>query len=284
MSVASEGGVQHILDDPFIMGVVLAAALPLVIALILSGAFGRAIGPHAAGLSLVIAFIVVHLAIFGWPLFPPRSSLQKIVYLAGAGLALGLVLDRISSRLPALIWPAVIVAWLGWPRLAGMQPFDLIALLLLWLAGAFVFDRLLAVRTAGIVAPTLLLVAALGASGIAFTAYAESLSQLAAALAAAAGGYLLWNWPKLRYGFSAGAVFSATTAFFAVATSIVLFTRASLPATAILLVVFALGPLRTRIPLAGRPVLGPLVFGAVAMLPVLAAIAAAVLMATPTNS
>lgn len=275
---------QHILDDPFIMGVVVAAALPLLITLILTGGFGRLIGARAAGLAIVIAFIVVHLAIFGWPLLPPRSSLQKIVYLAAAGLLIGIVVERMPLRLAAAIWPAVIVAWLGWPRLAGMQPLDLLVLALLWLAGMFVFDRLLALRGTGIVAPTLLLVAALGASGVAFMAYAESLSQLAAALAAATGGTLLWNWPKLRYPFSAGAAFSAATALFAVATSIVLFTRASPLAMTILLVVFVLAPLRRRIPFAEKSALGPLVFGAIAMLPVLAAIAIAVLTAGSTNS
>jgi len=275
--------VQEILDDPFIMSAALAALLPLVIALVLTGALGRIAGPRAAGFAIVIAFIVVHLAVFGWPPVPPRSSLQKIVYIAAVGLVLGALLDGRKARLPALIWPAVIVAWLGWQQLIGLQPLDLARLLLLWLAGAFMFDRLLVLPAADIAAPILLLVAALGTSVIACLGYAESLSQLAAALAAGAGGFLLWNWPKRRFLFATGAAFSAATALFAVATTIVLFTRSSLLAMAILLTAFLAGFLRTRMPLADRPVLGPVVLALVAMIPVLAAIAVAILSAAPTN-
>jgi hypothetical protein len=276
--------VQEILDDPFIMSAAIATLLPLVTALVLTGALGLIASPRAAGFVIVIAFIAVHLVVFGWPIVLPRSSLQKIVYIAVAGLVLGVVLDRRAAGLPALIWSAVIVAWLGWQQLIGMEPVDLVRIVLLWLAGAFMFDRLLVLPTADIAAPIMLLVAALGTSLIAFLGYAESLSQLAAALAAGAGGFLLWNWPKRRFVFGAGAVLSAATALFAVATTIMLFTRSSILAMAILLAVFLTSSLRTRIPLGSRPVLGPVVLALVGMLPVLIAIAVAVLSASPTNS
>src|SRR4051812_6865797 len=273
--------VQEILDDPFIMSAALATLLPLAIALVLTGVLGLIAGPRAAGFAIVIAFIAVHLAVFGWPMVPPRSSLQKIVYIAAAGLVLGVVLDRRTARVPALVWPAVIVAWLGWQQLAGLQPVDLVRLVLLWLAGAFMFDRLLVLPAGDIGAPIMLVVAALGTSVVAFLGYAESLSQLGAALAAGAGAFLLWKWPKRRFLFATGAVLSAATALFAVATTIVLFTRSSVLATAILLTVFLAASVRNRIPLAGRPVVGPVVLGLVGMIPMLVAIAVAVLSASP---
>jgi len=142
---------------------VLAALLPLLTAGILTGGIGGLIGVRAAGSAIALAFMVAHLSILGWPPLPPGSSLQKIVYIAAIGLLLGVALDflidRVAIRPLALIWPGLIVAWLGWQRLLGFEALELARLILVWLAGALIFDRLLALRDADIVAPTMVLVA-----------------------------------------------------------------------------------------------------------------------------
>ena len=257
----------------------LAALLPLLAAVILTGGIGGMIGVRAAGCAIALAFVIAHLSILGWPPLPPQSSLQKLVYIALIGLLLGAVLDLLIDRVPvrtvALVWPAVILAWLGWQQLLGLEPLDLARLVLLWFAGAFVFDRLLAHRVAEIISPTMVLVAGIGMSAIALIGNAASLSQLAAAVAAATGGFLLWNWPKQRYPFSMTALFGAASALFGVGAAIVLFTRASTLALAILLGIFAAGSMRARLPLAGRPVWGPLAFGVAAAIPMLLAVATA---------
>lgn len=257
----------------------LAALLPLVVAAVLTGCIGGAISVRAAGASIGLAFIIAYVSILGWPPLPPRSSLHKIVYLALIGLVLSVVLDffidRIQIKAVTLIWPAIIICWLGWQRVLGLEVLDLARLVLLWLAGAFIFDRLLTLREAHIAAPTMVLVAGIGMSAIALIGAAASLSQLAAAVAAATGGFLLWNWPKQRYPFSMVALFGAASALFSIAVTIVLFTRASTLALAILLGIFAASWLRARLPLADRPVWGPVVFGLVAMVPMLLAVAAA---------
>lgn len=269
----------QILEDPFVLSAVLAALLPLVTAGILTGGIGGTIGVRAAGCAIALAFVIAHLSILGWPPLPPGSSLQKIVYIALIGLLLGVVLDFFADLAPirpaALIWPGAILVWLGWQQLLSLEALSLARLALVWLAGAFVFDRLLALRTANIVAPTMVLVAGLGMSAIAMIGTAASLSQLAAAVAAATGGFLVWNWPKQRYPFSMAALFGAASAWFGVGATIVLFTRASSLALAILLGIFAVGSIRARLPLADRPVWGPIVFGIIVMIPMLLAIAAA---------
>lgn len=241
------------------------------------------IGVRSAGSAIALAFVIAHLSILGWPPLPPGSSLQKIVYIALIGLFLGVVLDFLIDRAPirpvALIWPGVIIAWLGWQQLLGLEVLDLARLALVWFAGAFVFDRLLALRTANIVAPTMVLVAGIGMSAIALIGNAASLSQLAAAVAAATGGYLLWNWPKQRYPFSMAALFGAASALFGVGAATVLFTRASPLALAILLLVFVAGSIRDRLPLGRSPVWGPIAFGAIAAIPALLAIAIAFIVA-----
>lgn len=270
------------LDDPFILSAVLAALLPLLISGILTGLLGRLFGVRAAGCAIALAFIVAQVSILGWPPLPPRSSVQKLGYIALLGLLLGILLDFVVARAPlravAPLWSAAIVVWLGWQQLLGFQPLDLVRLALVWLAGVFVFDRLLVLRTTDIVAPTMLLVAGIGVSAIAWIGHAASLSQLAAAIAAATGGFLLFNWPKQRYPFSVATLFSAGTALFAVAAATVLFTRANAFALAILIAIFALGSLRARLA-ADRPVSGPIVFGIIALIPALLAIAAAYLTA-----
>lgn len=256
----------------------LAALLPLLAAGILTGGIGGMIGVRAAGCAIALAFVIAHLSILGWPPLPPRASLQKIIYIALIGLLLGVVLDFLIDRMPvrpvALVWPGVILAWLGWQQLLGIELLDLARLVLLWFAGAFIFDRLLAFRAIEIIAPTMVLVAGIGMSAVAFIGAAASLSQLAAAVAAATAGFLLWNWPKQRYPFSMTALFGAASALFGVGAAIVLFTRASSLALAILLGIFAAGFIRARLPLADRPVWGPIAFGIIVMIPMLLSIAA----------
>jgi hypothetical protein len=270
------------LDDPFILSAVSAALLPLLTSGILTGIFGRLFGVRAAGCAIALAFVIALVSILGWPPLLPRSSGQKLAYLVLLGLLLGILLDFAVARAPlravAPVWSAVIVAWLGWQQLLGLQPSDLARLALLWLAGAFVFDRLLAFRATGIVAPTMVLVAGIGMSGITFLGHAASLSQLAAAVAAGTGGFLLLNWPRQRYPFSTATLFGAGTALFAVAAASVLFTQANVLALAILLAIFAAGSVRAWLSV-DRPIWGPIAFGIIALIPVLLAIVIVILMA-----
>ncbi len=254
----------------------LAALLPLLAAGILTGCIGGIIDVRAAGCAITLAFVIAYLSILGWPALPPRSSSQKLVYIALIGLLLGAVLDfllnHVPTRLVALVWPGVILAWLGWQQLLGLEPFDLVRLVLLWCAGAFIFDRLLAFRAVEIIAPTMVLVAGIGMSAVAFIGAAASLSQLAAVVAAATGGFLLWNWPKRRYPFSMTTLFGAASALFGVSATIVLFTRANPLALAILLGIFTVGSIRARLPLADRPAWGSVTFGIIVMIPMFLAI------------
>ena len=272
------------LDDPFILSALLASVLPLLVSVILTGPCGRWMGIRVAGLAITVAFVVAHVAIFSWPPLPPRSSLQKLAYIAPIGLLIGILLEftvvRVPYRRVALLWCAAILVWIGWRQLIGLQLVDLARLGAMWLAGAFVFDRLLVTRTQDVAAPTMLLVAGIGMSVIAFIDHAASLSQLAAAVAAATGGFLLWNWPKTRYPFSIATLFGAGSAFVGVASAIVLFTPATVVALVILLGIFLLGSLRGRLAAAG-PVWAPILFGLVALVPMALAVALAIFMSPP---
>jgi hypothetical protein len=266
------------------MSAVLSTLLPLLAAAIAAGIIGRTIGAEAAGSAIILGFAVAYLAILGWPVLPPQSSLHKIILVSVAGLFLGTALLLSASRAwirpMTIIWPGIIVAWLGSRQLIGLEASDLLTLAALWLAGAFIFDRLAAPPAAEIDAPTMVLIAGIGTSLIAFLGSAASLSQLAAALAAATGGFLLWNWPKKRYPFSIPTLFGTASTLLAIGAATVLFTRASTLALLILLVTFAAGIIRSRILFIERPVAGPIAFGAACAIPMLVAVAVAFLTAT----
>lgn len=87
------------------------------------------IGVRVAGCAIALAFIIAHLAILGWPPLPPRSSLQKLVYIALIGLLLGVVLEfliaSVTIRPVAVVWPGAILAWLWWQQLLGLELVDL---------------------------------------------------------------------------------------------------------------------------------------------------------------
>jgi hypothetical protein len=239
---------------------------------------GRALASAAVGLALVAGL----LTLLGWPVWPPRTVAQKLPYLVAAGSVLGVVLDarplpRAMALLVALAWPAVVLGWLAWPRLAAPSLGGLAPVAAAYAGGAFALVRLQHWRGHETVTPTLLLAASLGLAGLAVLASARSLGQLAGVLAGAVGGFLLWNWPVARFPFGWGGLLPAGGALVALAGQALLFTRVSPLALGLLLTVF----LADRVAPPGgstgrgRRVLAPVLLAAVAAVPVVAALALA---------
>ena len=268
---------MQLVQDPFLNGALLGAALPLCVAFALAWLLRPIPNDRAGGLAVGLGFLAAYVAILGWPPFPPVASTQKLAYAVVGGLALGVVLDLApaGARTAALGWPTLILAWFGWRSFGDQNLEDLPELVILWLAGLFVFDRLAAHRAEGMVAPTMLLFAGVGASAIGLIGATAVLSQFAAAIAAAVAGFLLWNWPRRRDAIGWSVVIGAGSALYSVAVGLVLFSRASTAALAVLLAVFAVGYLPSRMPLARRPVLGPVIVGAMCALPTVVAVAVA---------
>ncbi len=262
---------EDLLTEFFLRGI----AVPLLGALILAGVIHFALpgtsGPRLAGASIGLAFLLGFGLIVGWPPFPPISSTQKLPYLVLLGLLLGGLLEvigagRFLGRLAALLWPAVIIGWLGWRQVAsgGFQP--LATIVLLWLGGAIILFLMEEGREAGAKPPAALLIASVGASLIAFLGSAASLAQLFGMLAAAIGGFLLWNWPRPRHPFQAAANLGGTGAFVTLAALLVLFAETSLAALAVLALVFLTPRMIALSPFAKRPALGPIATGLVSLM------------------
>lgn len=269
---------MEILEDPFVRAGVVATLLPLAVALIVSG-LARAHTPAWAGPALAAGFLVAYVVILGWPLLPPVGVNHKIFYVVLIGALIGLGFDLAPARPGrlrgvALAWPTAIVAWLGWRQLGDPTLGEAARLAALWLAGMFLFDRLLAWRDQGLAAPVILLAAGIGLSLVAFAGSASH-SQLGAAVAAVSGAYLLWNWPRRRFAFGVGAVFAAATMLLSVAGANALFTNASPLALALLLLIIAAGFAHRSVTASVPSALGPVLFGAVCAAPALLAIAVA---------
>ncbi len=269
-------------DNPAFQSAVLPFLLAAAAAGLIRLAGGGGRGALLAGAAVGLALLAAYVAVLGTPPLPPRSSGQKLFYVAAAGLVLGIVLDlgRVRGRGLALVLLAFVAAasvWVGWPawnRLAAAPDTWMPAVtLLLLLLAAWSLARAAA---NGIAAAVMLLVAAAGLAIVALTANSASLSQIAGALAAAVGGFLVWNWPTARFPVAGALLFGAMGAFAALATQASLFTRADPWTLAPLALVFLAAAPAARLGIGGaavRAALSPLVLGFCAALPAALAVA-----------
>ena len=274
---------EEIVIDALIRGVV----LPLLVAIVAVGVirFGLAelnSKVLTAG-AIAIGMLVSTTAMDSWPSFPPLSASQKLIYLVLFGVILGLIIDLIGSpanlrRLSALLWPTVVVGWIGWRQLTALDPVAIVNLTLIDIAGIAVLWRLYDEPGPAPNAPVALISAAFGAAIIAFIGHSSSISQFYGALAAATGGYVLWNWPMPRDTFGAAGVLGGGGAFLALTTILFQFSEINKLALVFILPVF-LCPAIARATRFGRSrALAPVATGVLSAVPVAVAIAIAIIM------
>jgi hypothetical protein len=260
-----------LLDDPLVQ----SAWLPLVLSTLGAGVVRAVGGPKwgasLAGAALVVAFIVANFVILGIPAWPPRGSTQKIGYIAAFLLGVGLVLDivRLSRPLREGIGAASIAAalmWIGQPLLASFNvaAIGVAACVIIACLGVFFSGQGDAITPA-----IVLLVVSIGLAFVALLGAAASTAQLAGAMAAAAGGFLMWNWPRQRFAFGAMARLGGIGTLAAMGAQLALFTRASGPALALLAVTAFAPMLAQRLPLGS--VLRPIALGFICLVVAIAA-------------
>jgi hypothetical protein len=277
---------RGLLGDPLVQSALLPALATALLTGLIRLAGGRGRGPLLASAAIAAGFLLAYAAILGWPPLPPRASTQKIAYIALAGLALGAALDAAGAGRGVLGWASVAlgtllaVGWLYGRQLLAAPTAEQIALAAaVALGGLFLLARLEVARDDAPSAAVMLLVAAAGAAFVAVLGRSAALGQLAGALAAATGGFLLWNWPVARYRFGAAAVLGAGGALVAILASLAFFTAASRIALALLPLVFLADSAAARLPLGKKPALRPVGLGLVALVPAALAVAAAYLAA-----
>lgn len=270
---------EEIILQTLIRGVGLPLAAAIAITGILRFALGADVGRAVAGGAIAIAFLASFAAVQSWPDFPPRSSGQKLPYIVLFGVVTGLALDALRAETfraaAVVVWPAVIVGWIGWRQLTGLGAADLATLAVVFAAGVIILHRLHAHREGPPFAAVTILAASVGTAAIAFMGGAASIALVLGILAAATGGFLLWNWPKPRMPFGAAALMGAGGAYVTIFTTGILFTETSRIALALMALVFLVPLTMRNFRMVNRPAIGPLVIGAVSIVPVAIGIAIA---------
>ena len=212
---------------------------PFLAALLFVGAIYRIAGP-ALGSRLAVcgagtALLVSYCLIFSLPPFPPRSASQKLGYL----IALSGTLSILIACLPNLVRSArvlvalVIILGLAWIAESKIRQGQVLTPLLILAGAAVAFTAVQWVRTKPVEVGVTALVAAFGLAGIAFLAPSASLTQMAMAIAAALGGFLLWTWPKPRLAFAEAGAMAIVAPLIWLAGQLTLYSKANPVAMAI---------------------------------------------------
>lgn len=228
-----------------------AFLLTAVLRLVGPGGRGKRIASAAVGIALLTSSVLV----LGAPVWPVHTGMQKFFYLVAGGLLLGVLLDLRGASSPRLLllsgltWMAATFVWLAWPQLDRPHTFWLLAGICV--AGLTVILRVTDRPGHDTSAPIMFLVTASSLGGIAFFEGSLSIAELGFALAAALGGFMLWNWPQPRYPFGAAGLLGGGMAVLALAFLAVLLTDASPWTLAPLILIFFADSLSRRLPAGG---------------------------------
>ncbi|MEM9105411.1 MAG: hypothetical protein AAGC96_07120, partial [Pseudomonadota bacterium] len=205
---------------PFLLSFILVGILTL-----LTGASGRSF----AVCGVAIAIITAYWLGFSWPPFPPKAASHKIAYLIVIAAALSFLL---TERLPlrkiatAILYIAVIagVAWIGQSKL---ERGDVLPVVLVAIAAVVAVFGLSLRPQETVENGVAVLVSGFIIAGIAFLAPSASIAQLALAITAATGGFLVWTWPTVRLSFSQAGIAAMGLPMIWLASQASLFSRAN---------------------------------------------------------
>ncbi len=278
------------LNDPFVQSSVLPLAAGAVAVGLLRLAGGAGAGRRLAAGGIALAFLGVFAFVVGLPAFPPPSSMGRLFWCAVAGTVLGLAADAANLRgakATALtgVWLLASLAWLTLPALSSAGS-ALVAVPLLAAGAWIVFGRVPAGQAGPATSGAVLLALALAVGGTALIGSSASLAQAALALAAATGGFLLWNWPVERHAWEV----SGRVGFgilLLVAAALAFFTQARVEVLLLAVPALFVDRLRGRLPTpdttAGRAMATAAVT-ILAILPAVAAVGAAYLLSDTGSS
>jgi len=280
---------------------VTTAALPLLLGIVLA-LLARFVPP--AG-SLVLTLLWAALLLFfyrdtlGPPVMPPVAASQKLIYLAFAGIAVGLLPERILRQpkgVVAILALAAAFLWLGWRRLAAgsldLQMIAALAVGVLTLTGAAMLTARRSSPSSSAEEPFLApaAVLALSLTGAIVSVLGASIvtGQLLGSIAALTGGWCLVQYlAALRGGaaapWSAGVEFLMLYAAAAILMQVALLAPKANPVALILsslppiMAVLMRGRLQSLLP--GMRPLRPLVAGILIAIPAMLAIVTAIVWA-----
>ncbi len=276
-------------NHPLIESVLLPLALALALTPSLLRVLGARWGNRLAAASIGLAMLVALMLTFGAPAWPARSGMQKLPLIFMLLLAGGMVVDiikpgRIAVTLTTIAAIIVIALWLGWPQLTSGDPGILLLLTPASLLALICLHGLAAAQPDGANRPAMIVLAALGLAGASFNAGSLALFQVALALAAAVGGFALWNWPKPRLPFVATGMSVGGLGCFALALLLLLLTQIRPWMLLPLPLIFAADAVARHLPVPARfrrTTIEPLYIAAIGLIP---AVTVILLAQIPTSS
>jgi hypothetical protein len=280
---------------------VTTAALPLLLGIVLA-LLARFVPPAA---SLVLTLLWAALLLFfyrntlGPPVMPPVAASQKLIYLAFAGIAVGLLPERILRQpkgVVAILALAAAFLWLGWRRLAAgsldLQMIAALAVAALTLTGAAMLTARRSSPSSSAEEPFLApaAVLALSISGAIVSVLGASIvtGQLLGSIAALTGGWCLVQYVAVLRGgaaapWSTGVDFLMLYAAATILMQVALLAPKANPVALILsslppiVVVLMRGRLQSLLP--GTRPLRPLIAGILIAIPAMLAIVTAIVWA-----
>jgi hypothetical protein len=265
--------------------------LPLLLASILTGAIrlfgGKHWGARLASVAITITLLIAFVQLLGVSPWVPRTGMQKLFYVIIMGLIVSIVVEiRVKERsrifFAGIVWLTLSYLWLAWPQLKTPNLSLLAQFGIVYLAASLSFWRLAELREQNLTPVVMILLAAIGLAGVAFVSGSLSIAQLAITLAAAIGGFALWNWPDSRFPLRAAGVIAVGVALLALVAVTFLLTDASPIALIPLIFIFFANTVSRRLP-AGtgrlRQALEPIYLALTAAVPVALAIVLAQVLA-----
>lgn len=250
------------LDNPIVWAMLVCFALGVVLAGIVRirrwPVLTSLVPPAVFGAAYVLTYQQI-------PPFPPVGSTNKIFYIWIAAILVGLAVElgpkaAWLARALAVLVPALIVVWIGWPRLSNPDPALAAAMIGLWLGGALVLLQLVDVTAAtpetnggSLVAGAILIALTVGFAPVALLGASSTSLMLCLAAAAGFGAAAIWELVVPRGGFGPVAIFGSAGGLLAVVDTVTLITRQIDPfALALLLLIPYVGPIGARFLLPGR--------------------------------
>jgi hypothetical protein len=209
-----------------------------------------------------------------------RSGIDKLPILIAILFAGGFIADAWRPPRQVMVGATVmaiaaITLWLAWPQLdgAGVNTYAVLILAALLAGGSLAGLTSVPPNTAA--QPAMLVAACLAFAGASFQAGSLFLMQNALALAAAIGGFALFNWPTPRIPLGVSGIAVGGLGGFALALLLMLLTRISPWAMLPLPLIFVAGLVARKLPAPrrlARSTIEPLYVFAIALIPAVAVI------------
>ena len=263
------------LNHPLIASVVVPSALALVSIALIRSLPGVRKQQQLASAGIGIGLLGSYFLAFGVPDWPVRSGVDKLPFLMAILFAGGFLADALQPRRQMLVAAtataiAAITIWLAWPQLSGAGVTTYAVLMLAAVLAMASLAGLTSVPPNTAARPAMLVAACLAIAGASFQAGSLFLMQNALALAAAIGGFALFNWPTPRLPLGVSGIAVGGLGGFALVLLLMLLTRIPPSAVLPLPLIFVVGLVARKLPAPrrfARSAIEPLYIFAIALIP-----------------